>query len=498
MKRKLLMVMEKSNLLCENNQRDMKESNKQLYRPFPEIPDASTGIAPLVFYIDKGNGSYLTLHFNTDGKLDDESLKVKSNADERIRNIIDVLERKVVESEFIGIEDSGDGTGDSEELEPFDPSTISIEKRIVSMDTLIRRLEQDTICLNPDFQRNEVWDYDRKCKLIESLLLKIPLPMFYISADEKDKWTVVDGLQRISTIRDFVLGATFMKSHNIKDKGKGFALRGLEFCGDMVNGKNMCELPTIFSNRIMETEFTFTVINPGTPEDVKRNIFKRINTGGKVLSPQEIRNALYGGESSRLLNYLAGLSVFMRATGYSVKSERMEDKELILRFISFLMRDYKNYTKAQNIDDWLCDTMIILNSRSDFSSREMKKLIKENRVVLNEINPLSDKEIETRFTLAMRRAMRLFENHAFRKSLPQDRRSPINKSLFEAWGVLLSGLSDEDFERLVSKKQELLKDYRKYLWNDNFVVAISRDSMSKASVNYRYTVLTDLIIKYIQ
>lgn len=95
----------------------------------------------------------------------------------------------------------------------------------------MRRLQQGTITLNPDFQRQEVWDQKRKSQLIESLLLKIPIPMFYVSSDEKSNWTVVDGLQRISTLRDFVLGKEYLKdpSKNLNKKGSGFKLQGLEF-----------------------------------------------------------------------------------------------------------------------------------------------------------------------------------------------------------------------------------------------------------------------------
>ena len=95
---------------------------------------------------------------------------------------------------------------DEDILEPFDPDSISIESKVIAMDTVIRRLEQGTILLAPNFQRNEVWDATRRSRLIESLMLKIPLPMLYVAANTEGSWEVVDGLQRLSTIRDFILG----------------------------------------------------------------------------------------------------------------------------------------------------------------------------------------------------------------------------------------------------------------------------------------------------
>lgn len=95
----------------------------------------------------------------------------------------------------------------------------------------MRRLQQGTITLNPDFQRKEVWNRERKSQLIESLLLKIPIPMFYVSSDEKSNWTVVDGLQRISTLRDFVLGKSYLEDtqKNIDKKAMGSNCKGLNF-----------------------------------------------------------------------------------------------------------------------------------------------------------------------------------------------------------------------------------------------------------------------------
>ena len=466
-------------------------SEQELYIPYPELPDVSIGSSPYLYYVKEGNGNTIRLQFD-DGKLDDASLYLKQQATPEVRHTIELLEKKLLEEEVIGVEDEA---SNDESKQPFDPSSISIEKRVITMDAIIRRLEQKTIKLNPGFQRKEVWDETRKCQLIESLLLCIPIPMFYVSADAQGGWTVVDGLQRLSTIRDFVLGQDFLLSGDVSKKGHGFRLWGLEFCGSLLNGRNMEELPTLYANRIMETEFTFTVINPGTPEDVKRNIFKRINTGGMVLSQQKIRNALYGGECSALLNELAEMRCFKNATGWSVKSLRMEDKELVLRFVAFLIRDYRRYNKSVNPDTWLGDTMMIYNAMPSLDNRDIKKLVKEGNVAIEDITVMAKDAIIESFEKAMTRGQELFGPHAFRKSIPGNRRAPINKSLFETWGVLLSRLSDDEFKKLCSNKQLLLNEYADYLYTNNFVIAISRDSMNKWSVNHRYTIVSDLINK---
>jgi hypothetical protein len=382
--------------------------------------------------------------------------------------------------------------------DPFDPEEISISSKLVSMETCLRRIEQKTIILNPDFQRKEVWKEDKKSQLIESLMLKIPLPMFYVSADERNNYTVVDGLQRLSTIRTFILGDEYLKTKNHTDKGNGFRLKNLEFWKDY-EGKTFRELPIHIKNNILETEFTFTVINPGTPEEVRRNIFKRLNTGGEPLSSQEIRNALYIGQSTVLLNELAENIYFKKATDNSIKDLRMADKELILRFIAFLIRDYSSYTKTISVDTFLSDTMIIVNAMPFFDTREYNKLIhtgkervKEKDIVIKNID-----EIKTYFEIGMIRAEKIFGKHTFRKSYGENRRSPINKSLFEMWGGLLSKLSEDDYKKLLKNKFYFIKDYNEIIENPPFEIAISRDSMKHGAVKFRFEIISELINKHI-
>jgi hypothetical protein len=384
---------------------------------------------------------------------------------------------------------------ENEEFQPFDPEKISIDTKPITMDTCLRRLEQGTIILNPDFQRNEVWTMEKKCQLIESLMLKIPIPMFYVSADEKGHYYVVDGLQRLSTIRSFVLGDEYLKTKNPDLKGNGFELEDLEFWGKSYNTLTFNKLPINIQNRILETGFTFTIINPGTPEEVKRNIFKRINTGGEPLTPQEIRHALYIGESTELLLRLSKREEFLKATSYSVKSNRMMDRELILRFLAFTVRSYTNYPKNNDMDTFLSDTMRIINIMPGLNGKEGAKLFKDgiskDDVLINDISKL-----EELFIKAMDRTKIIFGEHSFRKSYPGRRRTPINKALFEVWSTSLAKLSDVEFENLTNNKEHLIDKYKGMLEENIFNFVISRDSLKVLSVKDRYEKLTDLIKEF--
>jgi uncharacterized protein with ParB-like and HNH nuclease domain len=390
---------------------------------------------------------------------------------------------------------------EAEEYVPYDTEKISIDTKAMLLEACLRRIEQETIILAPDFQRTEVWTAEKKSRLIESILLKIPIPMFYVSSDEKGIYSVVDGLQRLSTIRDFVLGSEYMKDKVTALKGNGFRLEKLEFWGHRYNGYTFNALPVGMQNRILETEFTFTIINPGTPEEVKRNIFKRINTGGEPLTPQEIRNALYTGESTKLLKELSQKKEFLAATGGSVRTNRMLDKELVLRFFAFTIRDYAVYPKNNDMDRFLSDTMRIINLMPNFDSKVADKFFREER---SEKDRISKKDIliksrdnlDPLFARGMVRAKEIFGNHAFRRSYDGKRKAPINKSLFELLSVSLAKQSDAEYATLLRKKRGFLSDYSQLLDEENFRNNISKNSLKYNSVQERHKQFTALLRKY--
>ena len=387
---------------------------------------------------------------------------------------------------------------ESEEVDlqdPFDPEKISIDGKIVPMDALIRRLIQGSIRLAPAFQRKEVWDIERKSQLIESMMLKIPLPMFYVAADEKGNWDVVDGLQRLTTIKEFVLGNTYMQTRDDKLKGKGFRLKELEFWGDKYDGLMFATLPEGITNRILETEFRFTIINPGTPEEVKRNIFKRINTGGMPLTSQEIRHALYQGNSTDLLEELSNTGAFLEATNNSVDDSRMAARELILRFLAFLIHKHVDYPRTSDMDAFLSNSMRIINLMPGLDNKRLVKIFKHSDIPVIKCSDID--VLKKRFRRAMMRSIVLFGGHAFRKSYGNYRKSPINKTLFEVWGNILANLSKEQFQTIEANKVDFIKEYSTMLNDENFVAVISRDSWKYSGVLSRYSLIQSLVNKYI-
>ena len=240
-----------------------------------------------------------------------------------------------------GVEELGEtgGTGLEEEIEPddggfaseitqpFDPAKIRVETKPMSIQLLLDRIRHKEIDLAPGFQRKGgIWTTTAKSRLIESLLIRIPLPAFYMDGSDEGRWLVVDGLQRLSTLESFTLDKTLR-------------LNGLEFLEDY-NGKTFDKLPRNLQRRILETQVTVFLIQENTPPEVKFTIFRRINTGGLPLSGQEIRHALNQGKASVLLQTLAESPEFKTATSDGIRDERMGDRECVLRLLAFMSTSY--------------------------------------------------------------------------------------------------------------------------------------------------------------
>ena len=141
--------------------------------------------------------------------------------------------------------------------------------------------------------------------------------------------------------------------------------------------------------------------------------------------------------------------------------------------------------------------MIIYNSYPSLESRDIKRSIERGTVNLSDIKKWEESDIISLFDTAMNRAIRLFGKHAFRKSYGSLKRRPINKCLFESWGVILANMSQVHFDKLLAKRKSFNEEYSKLLDDVKFVIAISRDSMRQGSVSYRYGELTRIINNYI-
>lgn len=231
-----------------------------------------------------------------------------------------------------GVDDAGTITYDdsddvSEQNQIYPAKNIKIDRVQFSIYELKRRYDRGDICLDPDFQRNEVWSTRQKSELIESVVMGIPLPLIYLAETMDSKLVIVDGRQRLTTFFQYL--------------DNQFALDKLKILPELNKHKFRQllddEKTRGYAAQIEDFQLVIQIIKYPTPDRVRFDIFDRVNRGGTPLNNQEMRNALYQGEATKLLNRLAECEEFKRATGNSVSPKHMKDKYIILRAISFYL-----------------------------------------------------------------------------------------------------------------------------------------------------------------
>lgn len=337
-------------------------------------------------------------------------------------------------------------------VRPWDPGSIRVSTKQFSLRNILDLIDEQALELAPDFQRHQVWKARQKSRLIESILLQIPLPAFYFAEDSNGMMRVVDGLQRLSTILSYVRG------------GPGsFALSDLEYLDER---KRFDELPPALQRRINNAQIVVHVIDPTTPAGVKYDIFKRINTGGTPLNAQEIRHCMSRNRSRDFLKRCTHTQEFDRATGGRFRDHiRMDDREVVLRFCAFWLRGVEGYVKEGSMDPFLETTTTMLDDPEQVSDQRLE-------------------ELHAAFRRAMTNAYMVFGDHAFRKwPLPSTARNPINRPLFESWSFVLSK-PDRDLER---RKDRVAHAARSFMTTDrDYIDAITSSTGDMRKVRLRF------------
>ncbi|MBF0488724.1 MAG: DUF262 domain-containing protein [Nitrospirae bacterium] len=356
-----------------------------------------------------------------------------------------------------------ENVGTSKITIPYDPDQIKIDQTNINLGFLIEKLQNDEINLMPDFQRSgDLWNDTKKSQLIESLLLGLPLPSFYFSVDEKTRqWIVVDGLQRLCTFNDFIIKRTLK-------------LCDLEFLKTTAHeNKNYDELSSEDKRKISGTKINYYLIERQTPSDVKFIIFKRVNTGGLVLTTQEMRHALHQGIPAKFIQELAELDVFKIATDNKIPFKRMEDRDFANRFVAFYLLGYDTNYNGE-LDGFLNNGM-----------QELAKTTEDKRVKIKEA-----------FRKSMELSYKIFGSDAFRKRFDQrDQRKPISKSVFDTISTNFAWLSDEQQMQLLDKKEDL-KQRLIELFNDkDFLQSITTATGQKSNVKKRFELIKNMLME---
>lgn len=360
------------------------------------------------------------------------------------------------------IEDTDNDIGDNEQgiTSPFSVKDIRVTHATVMLPTIINRLKRDEIGI-PDYQRHaDLWSLNQKSRLIESILLKLPLPVFYFDVSEPEKWMVIDGLQRISTIKSFFVD-------------KKLKLKGLEFLKEL-DGKKCDDLPVNMQRTIEDTMFVAYQIEAQTPKEVRYSIFNRINTGGLSLKPQEIRQALnQKGEGVKFLSDLVEQDVFKQVVGISNK--RMAGQELVLRFMAFKTLSSDKFKTMSNFLDLAMEEI-------DAKSKQELTDLQTNLI---EILKFSEQV--------------LGKNHRFSRSIADETKNKlVNLSLFDVLTVCFDEISDkalflQNKDFFVAELKEMLQDEE-----SDFFLSITKGTSGKSAKDTRFKAIRDLIDRTVE
>ncbi|MGC0936658.1 DUF262 domain-containing protein [Pantoea agglomerans] len=331
-------------------------------------------------------------------------------------------------------------------------STVLVRNETRTISEVMKRIDNNRYKLDPDFQRDFVWSEEKQSKLIESCLMRIPLPVFYVAEDRDGRIIVVDGLQRLTTFKNYLSDKFAIKYSDSNGLNKEAVFLNKKFS----------QLPVKLQERIEDTQLIFYILDEKAPERAKLDIFERVN-GGTPISRQQMRNCLYNGKGTQLLRKISLSDIFLTITGKGLDSGTMRDREVINRFFAFKIFGFEKY--QGDMDAFLAEALLHMNGMDSKDIEQLEEAFYNSLVNNHEV----------------------FGHHSFRKSLSSGQayinRSVINVSIFDVFSVLLADL---DIEFVKSNKIKLKESLSNLLLNQVFIDSVTIGTNSKVKVNTRF------------
>ncbi len=272
----------------------------------------------------------------------------------------------MIEETLLEFEDTAQDDTESMDV-PADRRRVYTDKQDPDIQTLFMKIQQGKIDLQPEFQRNYVWDGTKASRLIESLLLDIPIPVVYLAEElTSSKQVVVDGQQRLTSIASYVSGKF--------PDGKVFKLNGLQVLKEL-NGKTFKDLPEDKQDAIQNQSLRMIVIKKDSDPDVKFEVFERLNVGAVALNNMELRNCVYRGNYNELLARCVDNPTLFKCLGQTTTDKRMRDRELVLRFFAMCRATHLKYKGPMK--HFLSREMEHHRNLSESETNECESLFKE-------------------------------------------------------------------------------------------------------------------------
>ncbi|MCP4109372.1 MAG: DUF262 domain-containing protein [Desulfobacteraceae bacterium] len=358
--------------------------------------------------------------------------------------------KEIIETDLDTKEEDFSETGG---LYPYDPSfeDIDLKEDPQSVFQYIRKYNQGKLIIDPDFQRNLVWEPIQKSQFIESVILNFPLPPFYLNQDKNGNLTIIDGLQRTTTLFQF-----------FNDK---FELSGLEAIPEL-NGSEFSTLSPELQAKIEDKKILLYILKPSTPLIVIYDLFKRINTGGTQLNRQEIRNCIFLGKATKLLKELSEKDYFKKAIDYGISPKRMKDREAVLRCIAFKIQNFETDYEG---------------NMSGFVENAMRKINKMNGSEIDLIKKDFEKVMTYTFSFFGKNNFRIPTQHT---------RGTINIAVLESVSYFFFNQPDNFIE---DNKPLIKNNYKRLISNQNYQNAVRFSTGSKAHVITRFKLVKPIL-----
>ena len=385
--------------------------------------------------------------------------KNNTKADKKMAKNVNNIESSVKKNSVVDVEEEEEYLGKTI-TQPFSPSDIRLTTPPMNLGDLIEMIQAGWINFGTNYQRAEnLWTDRQQSRFIESILLGLRLPAFYFEEVSKRQWNIIDGLQRCCSIRNFCVDNTLV-------------LSDLEFLAKDFEGKTYNDFDFATKRDVKMLPITVNLLSKGVPDMVKYVLFKRLNTGGVSLTPQEIRNAVFIGDAIDIIKEMAECKEFCEATLDSIETKRGTDMDFTSRFAAFYILGWEKY--EPDLERFINEAMEYL---------KVKSTIEYRKTMLYD------------FRRAMSMSKTLFGKRAFRKMTSiKSNRAKINKAYFEAISVTLAKL-DENRRQMILENNSLLEQNMMTAMRDSKTY---RDSFSggtgaPSSVKLRFSWMKQIV-----
>lgn len=379
-------------------------------------------------------------------------------ADEREFMMVDGSNADSEKEDVEGLETNSETSGADYPLED-----VMVRTETRSAREVVERIGKGRYIMDPEFQRAFVWDVEKQSKLIQSCVMRIPLPVFYVAESPDGRIIVVDGLQRLTTFFRFLKNEFKLTGLSPKQGPKHY-----------LEDKLFKDLEPRLQERIEDTQLVLYILDRKAPEAARLDIFDRVNSGAP-LTRQQMRNALYSGKATQWLRDQAASAEFQKVNAGSLKSKTMRDREAINRFAAFYLLGYKTYVSGE-MDEFLARALGHMNSA----------------------RPSELADLQDRFRHSMKWNYSLFGPHAFRKSLKENHtnasRTPLNISMFDVFSVCFARISEAQF---VNNKEKIKRKVISLMNDETFVFHVSYSTNSGNQVTGRFEEAHEKFAEYL-